>query len=150
MNNVVNPMRADVFAVFEESGPAVFTMKGPNDGIPLREALPRVLGARLKMVGLSSSGPACSSCALLSSETTTFVHVKQPTGGLGEPQWVRLKEAWKLMEIYETKMHFKYDIVIKLRFDCTPLHNWNLCASDAISSSNFRAIHACTDHVFWG
>jgi hypothetical protein len=155
---IIEPLRAHVFSIIDEEGAQIFTL--PDRGapkLPLREALPYVLGKTLKVVGLVSAGSTCKYCLSLSQKnaySTSFVKIYSP-GVLQSDayrQWYKVQQAWRLMAMYENQvLGSTYDVVVKLRFDCTPLGNWNLCASDAIKlNGSFSAIHACTDHVFWG
>lgn len=151
LSAILNPLDGYVFAVADFDGPQIFR------GKKLREILPSLLCGRLVAFGLLSSNVKRDSASKLVAGNTTFSVLPFPKSldpnekKYGLMQWYRLREAWKLMETHELRTQ-EYSIVIKLRFDCTPLPTWDICAfSDATSpTSTFRAIHACTDHAFWG
>jgi hypothetical protein len=122
----------------------------------LLEALPIALGKSLKAIGLV--GPSdCASSAMTRMSTmfeengTNFASLPEVIVSRELVQWYKLHEAFLLMEKHEAS-NKKFDVVIKLRFDCIPMPLWDICTySDAMSKrSTLRAIHACTDHVFWG
>lgn len=156
--SITTPLEAHVFSVTDEKDDKVFTLQGSRrPTLSLKGALPHVFGSRLKAVGFVSADMKCKSCTSLTkmnANSTSFVQIR----GSGKvrsdsyQQWHKLNEAWRLMAQYERQvLGSVYDVVIKLRFDCTPLGKWNLCGSDAIKTNDgFSAIHACTDHVFWG
>lgn len=176
---VVAPLDPDVYAVTDANGPPVLR------GEPMHEALPRALGARLKGLGLTiSSTPELEAAARLANSpppeleafmrhatltteaavqalvgerrfnSTSFVSVSPAPDS--DAQWFKVREAWKLMERHEEQQGFRYDVVLKLRFDCTPADGaFDVCeTSDAVPAPliagrrGFRAIHACTDHAF--
>ena len=159
---IVKPLGAHIFSVTDDKGGNIFSL--PKSGeektdVSLAEGLAYAFGSQLKVVGfVNIDGSQCESCAHLNqsngTSNTSFVGLPSPgkdfTGAL--EQWYKVHKAWQLMARFEKRnLGSEYDVVIKLRFDCTPLGNWNLCGSDAMKSeNNFSAIHACTDHVFWG
>ena len=156
-DNIVAPLRAGIFSVFDLEGPDVLC------GKPLREVLPLVFGRSVKAVGLVADPESADSQAEVErlsekykTAGTTF-HLVPNAIQTVEHQWYKLHAAWILMHGYENSTGISFDVVVKLRFDCTPLPRWNICQfSDAMAgpasgtSSTLRAIHACTDHVFWG
>lgn len=156
--SITVPLKAHVFSVTDEKDTKIFALPGSvTPRLSLKEALPHVFGNQLKAVGFVSAEFMCESCTSryqMAANSTNFVKIHGP-GVLrsdAHQQWYKLREAWHLMAQYEYQiLDSAYDVVIKLRFDCTPLGKWNLCGSDAIKlNNNFSAIHACTDHVFWG
>lgn len=157
--HIVNPYDADVFVVTDAEGPPMLQ----NTNLAL--SLPIIFKNSLKAVGLMGPIKTERIQALFNKndhENSTSVRYSKVNKIVGEVasasiQWFRLFECWKLMESYEKEKKILYDVVIRLRLDCTPLPTWNLCESSAVFTSHkkssiapFRAIHACTDHVFWG
>ena len=150
MQRVVLPLKADVFAVFEETGPGVELVQGEAK-VPLAQALEEVLGSSLRSVGLVQERRQLRYVKHFTNNTTEYHLI--PYGMTSEnahKQWYKYFESFKLMAEFEGRYGFKYDAVIKLRFDCTPGLHWNLCESEAMTRNDFTAVHACTDHVFWG
>lgn len=70
-----------------------------------------------------------------------------PRNGGSGPQWRRLKYAWDLMGSYEKAHGFKYDVVVKMRFDGIP-GPWKL--SSVCHDVEEKAFHAMSDYAFWG
>mmetsp|Transcript_30201 Transcript_30201/g.73507 ORF Transcript_30201/g.73507 Transcript_30201/m.73507 type:complete len:458 (+) Transcript_30201:245-1618(+) len=70
-----------------------------------------------------------------------------PKNGGSGPQWRRLKYAWDRMLRHEAAQGFSYDAVIKIRFDGIP-GPWLRAA--VCSPPKGRALHAMSDHAFWG
>ena len=146
MESVLKPHRADVFAVTDDVG-----------GMALVEALPAQLGNHLKGRGLVSSAffPVVVADTFLTREPP-IVHFSIPLPEVERAhlQWHKLHSAWELMKQHELKGGFSYDLVVKLRFDATPLGTLNICGSSsaltATPKSPFKALHACTDMMFWG
>jgi hypothetical protein len=125
----------------------------------LANALPSVLGDRLKILGLNGGGQAAAIVKVLHQHAAFKATEFRGLGVTNEhaTQWQRVHDAWKLMASHEDKVGLKYDLVLKLRFDCTPLQTLNFCGTsealeEASSNNNgtFRAVHACTDHAYWG
>jgi hypothetical protein len=158
---IMKPLGAHIFSVTDDNGGKIFSLHDSETSTEysLAEGLPYVFGRQLKIVGLvSTTRSKCETCVRLNqnedTNITSFVGLPGPGERFIGPleQWYKIHKAWQLMARYEKEIHgSKYDVVIKLQFDCTPLGNWNLCGSDAIKlKTKFSAIHACTDHVFWG
>jgi len=70
----------------------------------------------------------------------------------GRAQWHKLRSAWTLMEASErAEGRRPFDIVLKLRFDATPLGTFQPCASfNAAAAAGALLLHAASDKVFWG
>ena len=70
----------------------------------------------------------------------------------GRAQWHKLRSAWILMEASErAEGRRPFDIVLKLRFDATPLGTFQPCASfNAAAAAGALLLHAASDKVFWG
>ena len=73
-------------------------------------------------------------------------------GGAGKwYQWLKVREAFKLMELEEQRRGVEFEVVIKLRTDATPVPTWSV---DFICETAQRPmplrIFAATDHIFWG
>ena len=153
----INDLDADVFAVTDLDNKIVLSNKH-GGGLSLIEALPNIFGGNLKALGLlgSEQRQIKKACSKIKMEKSCFI-VPSPTAPLGEAigramwQWYKLYYAWKFMEDHEANQERHYEIILKLRFDATPLRI-QICSdfSDALRNSSFRAIHACTDHIFWG
>lgn len=156
LSAVTRSLNADVFSVLDMHGPACFQLHQNSKPLSLVETLPIILGNSLKRVGLvgeHGNKGVCTMCGEISSITNIpflLLPFYESHGIKAYMQWYKLFEAWKLMETQEGSLGAQYDVVIKMRFDCTPFPILNICASEAITTKNFFAIHACTDHLFWG
>jgi hypothetical protein len=150
-NFIVEPHEADVFCVTD------FSELEKSPGKRAAEVLLDCLGLRLKAVGLVSSSSTSSSMKafqdLLSPNVTTLriEHVEVMQKGYaystrGYYQWYKLHKAWKLMVDNERSTGQRYDIVLKLRFDCTPSQSFEPCSPE----TKYRALYAMSDYMFWG
>jgi hypothetical protein len=65
-------------------------------------------------------------------------------------QWYRLAAAWGLMERVERgeRRGRRYAVVVKVRFDEAPMQPWHF--RDIVGGARLFAVHAATDHTFWG
>ena len=72
-------------------------------------------------------------------------------GSTAHEQWYRLREAWRLMETHEQHRGLEpHAIVVKMRFDATPLGVWRPCARPFRAALRLHAVHAASDFMFWG
>lgn len=163
VNNVVNPIKPDIFALTDAGGAAVFGK------LSLASSLPLILGDRLRVIGLMNASEEVLNQLRGEYPATNVTAVPPPTAKEGASlqsgtcklssrfdltcmQWYRLRECWKLLEAGETRREGqrRYQIVFKLRFDWTPLGApW--CRSAIAHAANTpSAIYASTDHAFWG
>ena len=150
---IVKPHEADVFCVTEYSE----LEKSP--GNRAAKVLLALLGLRLKAVGLVSPSPSSGSVkafqdSLEPNVTLRTEHVETMLEGYaystrGYEQWHKLHKAWKLMVDNERSTGQRYDIVLKLRFDCTPSQSFEPSISMR-PEINFRALYAMSDYMFWG
>ena len=140
MVNVVLPLRADVFAV-TEFGTEIQSRQ-------VFEGLSS-FGDHLKAFGVTANdlgaGSPSFSASSVETEHVRVVPLAGPAVSTLIPQdhWFKLHEAWKLMEFAEAEAGAEYDLVVKLRFDATPLNVLNVCggSSDAMTTTSFRALH---------
>ena len=63
-------------------------------------------------------------------------------------QWHKLRHAWALMEAEEARRGSSFSMVMKLRFDATPMLPFRPCVPPAGSDS--LSLLAATDKIFWG
>lgn len=93
--------------------------------------------------------------------TAVFSRLPPATPGVRAPsarvregarmQWHKLRQAWRLMEVAERTDGEAYALVVKLRFDATPLDRFRPCASAVpLAEPTGLVLHAATDKVFWG
>jgi hypothetical protein len=140
MVNVVQPLRADVFAVTDDGA--------GRQGRTMLHTL-SLFRDNFKAFGVIENHARASSLLLDITSAVEHVRVVTLAGAnltskfvIQNEQWFKLHEAWKLMEFAEAEAGIEYDLVVKLRFDVTPLNVLNVCggSSEAITSS-FRAVH---------
>eukprot|EP00466_Bigelowiella_natans_P010161 jgi/Bigna1/91172/estExt_fgenesh1_pg.C_910060 len=184
LENVVKPLHADLYVSADAPPDAP---KGKD-----LEEIVRILGSTVKGVvltnatvkGLRASFPGSPKLrqASILPQIPNLSYLLKATGGQGPnsgsgPQWFRLKYAWELMESAEKESGQSYDIVIKLRFDATPI-TWSrslLCAVaadakteggavstgegaldgtrdrlEAVGDQATAALFAMSDYAFWG
>lgn len=70
-------------------------------------------------------------------------------------QWYKVQQAWALMEDVETTTRngARFDMVLKVRFDATPLPPFRPCLpphSDGSGGRDGSVLFAATDKIFWG
>lgn len=72
-----------------------------------------------------------------------------PPQGLADLQFWHVERAWNMMEVYEKKNNFKYDVVIKTRTEIAPNRNTNAIL-DLAGWQDEGKIHMATDMLWWG
>lgn len=133
---------------------AVFAVSEAGEASSLAR-LPATLGTFLHTLGLVGDErlprpswlPARVSFAAIEPPRQTVILHTGVAGQGGWPQWHKVREAWRLMEAAEERSGAQFDVVVKLRFDCTPLETLRLCPSPR---SEPLLLRAATDKAFWG
>lgn len=133
---------------------AVFAV-GEGGEISSLARLPTALGMFLHALGLVHEHrlprpdwlPARVSFAAIEPPRQTAILHTGIAGQGGWPQWHKVREAWRLMEAAEERSGAQFDVVVKLRFDCTPLEALRLCPSPRPEP---LLLFAATDKAFWG
>ena len=159
LENVVKPLAAHIYAVTD------FTEGGDSLCCSL---LPAVFGGSLRQVGLLADTDSRAHAFVRQQHDYVYADLKaegrQTMFTLVPPpnrtylarsgrnknahvQWYRLAAAWSLMELDERSGQ-SYDLVIKVRFDETPMQPW--LPSNLLGGARLFAVHAATDHTFWG
>jgi len=131
---------------------AVFAVGEAGEASSLA-TLPTALGAFLHTLGLVGTSsrpdwlPARVSFAAIEPPRERAILHTGVAGQGGWPQWHKVREAWRLMEAAEERSGVQFDVVVKLRFDCTPLEALRLCPSPRPEP---LLLFAATDKAFWG
>jgi len=115
MQSVILPLDAAVFSISDALGPDV------QNGLSLCRALPLVMTNHLKMLGITGEG-STNVVSELSSDVRfkgiMFESIDDMSGvAHWDQQWKKLSECWKMLETFERRSNYRFDIVIKLRFD---------------------------------
>ena len=137
------------WSVLVQNRSAVFAVGEAGEAASLA-TLPAALGTFLHTLGLVGTSvrphwlPARVSFAAIEPPRPMVMSV---AGQGGWPQWHKVREAWQLMEAAEERSGAQFDVVVKLRFDCTPLEELRLCPSPRPEPLLLRA---ATDKAFWG
>ena len=139
--------------------PSVFAVGDQRDSRALAGQLPMALGTALRALALVSEHAGVPRPANLPADVA-YELIAPAAAASGSQrgvregarlQWHKFVSAWRLMEASEVANHrAPYGLVLKLRFDATPLDAFRPCASGGMDASSGHVLYAATDKVFWG
>jgi len=157
---IVEPLRADVFAVSDNSTSAAdldrdwkTSADAPED--TWAHVLPRVLGRYLRTYATYGEPPEVLQQAAATSDGALRIEslrvpkhklVRKRTWGM----WLKLQDAWNLLQARELAVGQRYTVVVRLRSDATPLPTWSRSQLCAQTAADTQSIFALTDQVFCG
>lgn len=157
---IVEPLRADVFAVSDNSTSAADLDRDWKTSADATEdtwahVLPRMLGRYLRTYATYGEPPevlqqaaATSGGALRIESLRVPKHklIRKRTWGM----WLKLQDAWKLLEARELAVGQRYTAVVRLRSDATPLPTWSRSQLCAQTAADKQSIFSLTDQAFCG
>ena len=118
---------------------------------PARGTDARAIGPRKGRTGSSRTASSRAGTGSSSSSSSSSIGVGKLRPG-AKAQWHKYHLAWKLLEEVEASLEegggFTFDLVLKLRYDATPLLPFDPCG--ALAPTPAPVLYAATDKIFWG
>jgi hypothetical protein len=158
MQNIIEPLSADVFVVTDNETTPEWAHTEVNDRLEdnVAHVLPHMLRHQLRAFATYGEPPgalrraaaAAHSPFSLTALARPRLHVVKRRSWLS---WLKLGDAWHLMEAHEATKRWKYAAVVRLRSDVTPVvPAWSRSALCALQANDPSSVYALSDHVLVG